>query len=109
MYQKCISHEFVKDDAIHRWKYLGLNEIISYCELPDFNHRSYDTMYFSQFLILLYSYITGHKRHANKNKNTKNKRQGEKIHRPLVDKVWCNYLSIPKLQRCNRWSLGMNK
>ena len=53
MYQKCISHEFVKDDAIHRWKYLGLNEIISYCELPDFNHRSYDTMYFSQFLITL--------------------------------------------------------
>ena len=24
-------------------------------------------------------------------------------------KVWWNYLSIPKLQRCNRWTLGMDK
>ena len=23
--------------------------------------------------------------------------------------MWWNYLSIPKLQRCNRWSLGMDK
>ena len=25
------------------------------------------------------------------------------------NKPWWNYLSIPKLQRCNRWSLGMDK
>ena len=30
-----------------------------------------------------------------------------KLH-PLQSVVW-NYLSIPKLQRCNRWSLGMDK
>ena len=23
--------------------------------------------------------------------------------------MWWNYLSIPKVQRCNRWSLGMDK